>query len=231
MGGSEATEEAPLKETLGCFSLLCLYFLATTRWAVIPGYTRSHSALPHWRSKAIKPLDHGQKPLKPWTETNNPLLNLILGTLKEQIAPQDGTSPVNFGRGLRMAVWRKDGWKRRGQSRSTGICAQLGAWKESRQSYDADVRSLAVLHGRDECAMWIRLTQQVWHRGQWCPGLLTTMHAPFTTPSWNSGCRSPSEGKNSSATFLALDCPTTGAGRVCLLSMPFCLRVCSRWFL
>lgn len=37
---------------------------------------------------------------------------------------------------------------------------------ESRQSYDADVRSLAVLHGRDECAMQLKLTQQVWHRGQ-----------------------------------------------------------------
>ena len=34
--------------------------------------------------------------------------------------------------------------------------------RESRQSYDADVKSLAVavLYGRDECAMQLKLTQQ-----------------------------------------------------------------------
>lgn len=31
---------------------------------------------------------------------------------------------------------------------------------ESQQSCDADVRSLAILHGRDECAMWLNRMAQ-----------------------------------------------------------------------
>lgn len=47
------------------------------------------------------------------------------------------------------------------------VLTSVHSWKhgriflrESQQSYDADVRSLAILHGRDECAMWLKLTQQ-----------------------------------------------------------------------
>lgn len=100
--------------------------------SLLPGHHEmsSHPWLHTQPQSSASLKTQSNKTTWPWTETIHPLLSLILGILKEQNAPQDGKSPVNFGSGLSMAVWREDGWKRHGNSKSANICAQLGAWKD-----------------------------------------------------------------------------------------------------